>query len=60
MHATDQNGVLTITQLQPISVIFTAPEQDLPAINEGLNAGPLKVTAYSSDGKKALARARSS
>ena len=55
VHATDQNGVLTITQLQPISVVFTAPEQDLPAISEGLKAGPLKVTAYSSDGKKALA-----
>ena len=55
VHATDQNGVLTITQLQPISVVFTAPEQDLPAISEGLKAGPLKVTAYSSDSKKALA-----
>jgi multidrug efflux system membrane fusion protein len=55
IHATDQNGVLTITQLQPISVVFTAPEQDLPAISEALKAGPLKVTAYSSDGKKTLA-----
>jgi multidrug efflux system membrane fusion protein len=54
VHASDQNGILTITQLQPISVIFTAPEQQLPAINEALNAGPLKVTAYSSDGKKQL------
>jgi multidrug efflux system membrane fusion protein len=55
VHATDTNGVLTITQVQPISVIFTAPEQNLPAINDGLKSGPLKVTAYSSDGKKALA-----
>jgi membrane fusion protein, multidrug efflux system len=54
VHASDQNGILTITQLQPISVIFTAPEQQLPAINEALNSGPLKVTAYSSDGKKRL------
>ena len=54
VHASDQNGILTITQLQPISVIFTAPEQQLPAINEALNSGPLKVTAYSSDGKKLL------
>jgi multidrug efflux system membrane fusion protein len=35
-------------------VIFTAPEQQLPAINEALNSGPLKVTAFSSDGKKQL------
>jgi multidrug efflux system membrane fusion protein len=55
VHATDQNGMLTITQLQPISVIFTAPEQDLPAVSGALKSEPLKVTAYSSDGKKALA-----
>jgi membrane fusion protein, multidrug efflux system len=55
VHATDQNGMLTITQLQPISVIFTAPEQDLPAVSGALKSDPLKVTAYSSDGKKALA-----
>ena len=55
VHATDQNGMLTITQLQPITVVFTAPEQQLPAINAALKSGPLQVTAYSSDGKKALA-----
>jgi multidrug efflux system membrane fusion protein len=54
VHANDQNGMLTITQLQPISVIFTAPEQQLPTISEALQKGPLKVTAYSSDGKKLL------
>jgi len=55
VHASDQNGILTITQLQPISVIFTAPEQDLPAITAALKSGPLQVTAYSTDGHKALA-----
>jgi membrane fusion protein, multidrug efflux system len=55
IHANDQNGILTITQLQPISVIFTAPEQQLPSINEALKSGPLKVTAFSSDGQKQLA-----
>jgi len=55
VHANDQNGILTITQLQPISVIFTAPEQDLPAINEALKSGPLQVTTFSSDGHKLLA-----
>src|SRR5215471_5405888 len=54
VHANDQTGMLTITQLQPISVIFTAPEDQLPAINEELRSGPLKVSAYSSDGKKLL------
>jgi len=55
VHANDQNGILTITQLQPISVIFTAPEQELPAITEALKLGPLRVTAFSSDGHKQLA-----
>jgi multidrug efflux system membrane fusion protein len=54
VHANDQNGMLTITQLQPISVIFTAPEDRLPVINEELKSGPLKVSALSSDGKRLL------
>jgi multidrug efflux system membrane fusion protein len=54
VHANDQTGMLTITQLQPISVVFTAPEQDLPTINDAIKSGPLKVTAYTSDGKKPL------
>ena len=40
VHATDQNGMLTITQLQPISVVFTAPEQDLPRHQRGLEVRP--------------------
>jgi membrane fusion protein, multidrug efflux system len=55
VHANDLNGILTITQLRPISVIFTAPEQQVPIINDALKSGPLKVTAYSSDGKKQFA-----
>ena len=55
VHANDQSGILTITQLQPISVVFTAPEQQLPAITEALQSGPLQVTAFSSDGQTRLA-----
>jgi multidrug efflux system membrane fusion protein len=54
VHAADQTGVLTITQVEPIAVIFTAPEQQLPDINDALKSGPLKVTAFSSDGRKRL------
>jgi multidrug efflux system membrane fusion protein len=54
VHANDQTGILTITQIQPIAVVFTAPEQQLPAINEALKSGALKVTANTSDGKKQL------
>jgi membrane fusion protein, multidrug efflux system len=56
VHASDQTGMLTITQLQPISVIFTAPEQQLPAISEALKSGPLPVSAHTSDGKRELGR----
>jgi membrane fusion protein, multidrug efflux system len=54
VHANDQNGILTITQLQPIFVVFTAPEQQLHSITEALKSGALAVTAYSPDGKKRL------
>jgi membrane fusion protein, multidrug efflux system len=54
IHASDQGGIVTITQLQPISVVFTAPEQELPAIQEALSSGPLPVTALRSDGGKVL------
>jgi membrane fusion protein, multidrug efflux system len=50
VHASDATGILTITQLTPISVIFTAPEQQLPVINDALKSGPLQVAAYTSDG----------
>lgn len=54
VHANDQNGILTITQLQPIAVVFTASEQELPAIQEAMQSGALPVTAMSSDGQKVL------
>jgi multidrug efflux system membrane fusion protein len=56
VHATDQNGILTITQVEPIAVLFTAPEQELPAITAAMKEGPLRVTASTSDGKTVLAR----
>jgi multidrug efflux system membrane fusion protein len=46
VHAADQNGIVVITQLHPISVMFTLPEQDLESIlNAGGANGGLKVTA---------------
>jgi multidrug efflux system membrane fusion protein len=54
VHASDQNGIVQIAQLQPIAVIYTAPEQDLPAIKKAPAAGPVKVWALTSDGKTTL------
>jgi multidrug efflux system membrane fusion protein len=54
VHAVDQTGILTIAQVQPIAVVFTAPEQRLPDINDALKGGALKVAAFSSDGSRRL------
>ena len=57
VHAGDAGGVASIAQLEPIAVIFTAPEEQLPRLNEALKAtGQLPVIAYTSDGKTELDR----
>jgi multidrug efflux system membrane fusion protein len=58
VHASDQNGIVTIVQLQPISVVFTAPEENVPQINKALEGGIVPVTALSSDGLKTLSEGR--
>ena len=55
VNAATQTGIVTITQIEPIAVIFTAPEEQLPYINEGQAAQPLKTIAITTDGKKPLA-----
>jgi membrane fusion protein, multidrug efflux system len=49
IHPTDQNGLVVVTQIEPISVIFTLPETDLPQIQQQMANGPLTVLAYSQD-----------
>lgn len=51
VHPTDPNGLVVVTQLQPISVIFTLPETQLPQIQQAMAKGPLTVLAYSEDNK---------
>ena len=56
VHASDANGMVTITQLQPISVLFTIPEDSLPQVTQKLRAGAhLPVDAYNRDNSKKLA-----
>src|SRR6202051_1978624 len=55
VNASTQTGIVTIAQIEPIAVIFTAPEEQLPYINEAQSAHPLKVIAITTDGKKPLA-----
>ena len=56
VHASDANGMIVITQLQPIAVLFTIPEDNLPQVTQKLRAGMhLPVDAYNRDNSKKLA-----
>lgn len=50
VHAADTTGIVVVTQVQPIAVIFTLPEEDLGAVNAALLSGPVKVTTVSRTG----------
>ncbi|MGX4772494.1 efflux RND transporter periplasmic adaptor subunit [Bradyrhizobium guangdongense] len=58
VNASSQTGMVTIAQVEPITVIFTAPEDQLPYISEGQKSGELKVIAFTTDGKKTLAEGK--
>ena len=56
VHASDANGLLVITQLQPITVVFTIPADQVPAVLARTRAGArLEVDAYDREMKKRLA-----
>ncbi|SDH54967.1 MULTISPECIES: efflux RND transporter periplasmic adaptor subunit [Bradyrhizobium] len=54
VNAATQTGIVSIAQIEPIAVIFTAPEDQLPDIKGALAASPPKTIALSTDGKRAL------
>lgn len=54
IHPTDPNGLVVVTQIEPISLLFTLPQSDLPAIQDRLAKGPMKVIAYSQDNRMKL------
>ncbi len=49
VHASDSNGIVVITQLQPISMIFNLPQQQLRAVNDAMARGTVEVDALESD-----------
>ncbi len=56
VHAADTTGMIVITQLQPIAVLFTIPEDSLPQVTQKLRAGVhLPADAYNRDNSKKLA-----
>jgi multidrug efflux system membrane fusion protein len=58
VHAADTTGIVTIAQLQPISVVFTEPEEQLQAVAKAYEAGDVPVEALTSDGTKTLSQGR--
>ena len=55
VNAASATGIVSIAQIEPISVVFTEPENTLAEITEGRRAGPMPVQALSSDGTRPLA-----
>jgi membrane fusion protein, multidrug efflux system len=56
VHAADLSGIVVVTQIQPIAVLFTLPQQLLPRVNKAFGAGPLAAEATASDSKVVLDR----
>jgi len=55
VNAAQQTGIVTVAQIEPIAVIFTAPQDDLPRISAALAAGAPPIEARTSDGATLLA-----
>jgi multidrug efflux system membrane fusion protein len=56
VHANDTNGLLVITQVEPIAILFTIPEDNLPSVLKSLRTGGrLPVEAYDRSGKTKIA-----
>ncbi|WP_457795507.1 efflux RND transporter periplasmic adaptor subunit [Methylocystis sp. S23] len=49
LHPSDQNGIVVVTQLKPINVVFTLPQQALPAVQKAQAGGAAKVRALGPD-----------
>jgi multidrug efflux system membrane fusion protein len=56
VHATDPNGLVTVTQMEPIAVLFSLPQDDLPEVLSAVAKGKLSVAAYTRDGSRNLAQ----
>ena len=55
VHAADANAMFVITQMQPITAVFTLPEDQLPEVAKHQRQAPLQVDAYSRDDSTKLA-----
>jgi membrane fusion protein, multidrug efflux system len=58
VHASDSGGLVVVTQMAPISVIFSLPQKYLPEIIDAMRGGTLVVSAYDQDDRIKLAEGR--
>ena len=49
VHANDATGIVSITQIHPISALFTVPQDSLPTISVAMEKGTLPVIAFAAD-----------
>ncbi|HLK80618.1 MAG TPA: efflux RND transporter periplasmic adaptor subunit [Xanthobacteraceae bacterium] len=54
VHATDTTGIVVITQIRPIAVIFLLPQQRLAQVNKAFAQGPLSVQALGDDNRTVI------
>jgi multidrug efflux system membrane fusion protein len=54
VHAGDPNGIVVLTQIDPVMVLFTLPQDQLATVAAGLRKGPLPLELYSRDGAQRL------
>ena len=54
VQPTDTTGIVVLTQMQPIAVVFTLPQADIPSVQAALARGPVEATAYDQAGSKEL------
>ena len=54
IHPTDAAGLVTVTQVQPISVLFTLPAADIPTVQQALDSGSVQAVAFDQAGNRQL------
>jgi len=54
VHSSDSGGIVTLTQIKPIAVTFSIPQQDIQTVNDAFAKGPLAADALRSDNNKVI------
>jgi membrane fusion protein, multidrug efflux system len=54
IQPSNTTGIVVLTQAQPISVVFTLPNADIPSVQEAMARGPVQATVYDQSGTKEL------